>query len=163
MLCKRGNYTFSFIQNVLNKRRKAFNHKKFVKALSTVINQTESSGYFRLFDSGDLQSVQMLRKICLVAKSCPNIKFWLPSKEVNIIKSYLKKYKSFPKNLTVRISSYMIEQEPLTIAKTLGLVTSTVSRDNNKVNCLAEKQGHKCLLCRACWDGNISNICYKKH
>ena len=53
------------------------------------------------------------------------------------------------------------ERNPTKLAKKLGLTTSGVSPDG--FNCPASKQGNECGECRACWDGSVENINYKKH
>lgn len=49
----------------------------FVKILENV-------PYFRWFDSGDIQSVEMLARIAEIAKRSPHCKFWLPTKEYTV-------------------------------------------------------------------------------
>ena len=47
-----------------------------------------NTGHFRFFDSGDLQGIDMLNDINVVAWASPNIQFWLPTKEYKLIKDY---------------------------------------------------------------------------
>ncbi len=134
----------------------------WVDAMTIAINGTESSGYFRWHDSGDLQSLEHLTKIVQIAKNLPNIDFWLPTREYSIVAEYVKQNGAFPDNLTVRLSAYMIDgQPPVGLAKRLGLTTSGVSTSG--FTCPSSSQGNKCLSCRACWDKNVSNVNYKKH
>jgi hypothetical protein len=44
----------------------------WVDAMAQAINQTEASGYFRWFDSGDLQGAWHLAKIVEVVNKTPN-------------------------------------------------------------------------------------------
>jgi hypothetical protein len=124
------------------------------------IRGTESSGYFRWHDSGDLQDVAHLAKLVEIARALPDIKFWLPTREYGIVASFLRS-DSFPENLIVRLSAYMIEGEPPALAKRLGLTTSGVSKVG--FTCPASGQGGKCLSCRACWSKDVQNVNYKKH
>jgi len=159
---RRGNYLYDNVKNAHDFRLNAFNHPNFVLAMATVINATESSGYFRWFDSGDLQSEKMLAQICEIASLCGRIKFWLPTKEISIVSSYIKKGNKVPKNLNIRLSSYMIDGPAFTtLAQSLGVTTSTVVR--NGWTCRAPKQNNKCLDCRLCWSTKVKNVAYRYH
>src|SRR5262245_26001367 len=57
----------------------AIAHPQWVNAMVTLLHSYKEVGYFRWHDSGDLQSVDHLRKIVLVAEGCPEIRFWLPT------------------------------------------------------------------------------------
>lgn len=140
----------------------------------------------RWFDSGDLQSVEMLRAIVLCAEMTPEIDHWLPTREAKLVKDYRKLYGDEPRNLTIRVSATMIGDKPIS-----GHVnTSTVHRKGEQVHgkeCLAyrtnknaevvseqafkamtkaeKKQqdfGH-CGDCRACWSKDVANISYPLH
>ena len=156
------NYLFPMVQQGLQKRFDAFKHKRFVEAMSFMINHySKKSGYFRWFDSGDLANIHMLEKIVMVCQATPTIKHWLPTREVKVISDYLKIYKKFPDNLLVRVSAPMIDGKPL---KHFNW-TSTVHHKQKAIghDCPSRFQENKCMDCRACWDRNIKNISYHKH
>lgn len=158
----KGRYVFENVQKALEKRLKCFEHPLWVEAMSFAIWKKEKSGFFRWFDSGDIQSLLMLEKIVQIAKNLPEITFWLPTREYGYVSQYVAKHGAFPKNLTVRLSAYMVEgKPPVELAKRLGCVTSGVSADS--FTCPAPKQGNKCLDCRACWNMSVTNVNYKKH
>jgi len=121
------------------------------------ISQHEKSGYFRWFDSGDLQSVDMLRDIAAIARALPRIKFWLPTREYSFVKEYLASEK-VPKNLTIRLSAHKIDGS----IPNMGLPTSCIVSDPNNATCPAPRQGGKCLDCRQCWSKQ-SYVAYKLH
>src|SRR6056300_1588265 len=52
----------------------------------------------RWFDSGDLQSVEMLHAIVLCANETPDINHWLPTREAKIVKLYREQYGKEPSN-----------------------------------------------------------------
>lgn len=159
---KRNNYTFPAVQKALYRRLASTKMPGWVDAMVVAIGGTEASGYFRWHDSGDVQSVKHLEKICEVTRRLPHIKFWMPTREVAFVSSYVKKHGAFPDNLTVRLSANMIDGPPPTsVAKRLGLPTSGVTREG--FTCPASTQGNKCLACRACWDKSVENVNYKKH
>lgn len=158
----KGRYPFPNVQKALLKRYEAIENPEWVSAMTIAIAGTEFSGYFRMFDSGDLQSLEMLENIARIANNLPNIKFWLPTREYSIVSAYVKKNGAFPDNLTVRLSAYMLEgKPPIELAKRLGVVSSGVSE--NGFTCPSSKQGNKCLDCRMCWDKNVSIVSYKQH
>lgn len=158
----KGNYPFPNVQAALKRRLNSLENKAWKQAMTIAISGVESSGYFRWFDSGDLQSLQMLEDIADIAKALPNVRFWLPTREYAIVGEYVRKNGAFPSNLVVRLSSYMIEgKPPIELANRLGVATSGVSKD--EFNCPASTQGNKCLTCRLCWDKNIKTVFYKKH
>ena len=81
---------------------------------------------------------------------------------LNVRECFLK-LGAWPENLTVRLSAFMINgNSPVSLAKSIDCVTSGVANDGN-FDCVASKQGNKCLDCRACWDKNVENIGYPAH
>jgi hypothetical protein len=161
----KGNY-IRFAKTIFPKMYRALDSIKnpqWINAMSHLINNQSSSNndskYFRWHDSGDIQSIDHLRKIALICENTPTVKHWLPTREYKIVKDYLKKYGSFPKNLIVRLSAHMVNDKAPNIN---GLNTSTVGYDNG-FNCIASKQSNQCLDCRACWDNKVKNVNYKLH
>ena len=114
----------------------------------------------RWFDSGDLQSMEMLEAIVKVARKTPEVKHWLPTKEYKIITKY-SKTNTLPANLIVRVSATMIDGKPSKAFQN----TSTVHRNNEPLGfeCKARSRGNACGPCRACWDKKVENVSYPKH
>ncbi len=161
--CK-GCYVFPVVKNALQKRLESLSKDGWVDAMVFAVTKKNLS-FMRINDSGDLQNMEHLRKIVEVAKRCPSCKFWLPTKENALIMEFLKT-ETLPENLTVRLSCVMIDAENAsvkTLAKKLGLVVSSVSSNMETVNCHAYKTDGACGDCRACWDKNVFEICYKRH
>ena len=151
------------VRNALQKRFDSIDKPEWVEAMTIAIAGKEKSGFFRWHDSGDIQSVIHLRKICQIAINLPDITFWLPTREYSIVSTYVKLYGAIPSNLTIRLSSLMINgNAPSGIAKTLGLTTSGVSKDKS-FSCPAPNQSNKCMDCRACWNKSVKNVSYKLH
>ena len=115
--------------------------------------------YHRWFDSGDLQSPAMLQAICEVARSTPEIRHWLPTRETKIVKDFTG---AIPDNLIVRISSPMVDDKPIAGWYWTSTVHSKASEPAGHV-CPASKQGNACGSCRACWSDNVRNISYPLH
>jgi hypothetical protein len=137
-------------------------HPQWVEAMVTLIDKNESTNYFRWHDSGDVQTIDHLDKICKVALALPDIKFWLPTREYDFVKKYFAD-NACPVNLTVRLSALMIDGPlPLKLAKQVGAVVSGVSTNKDEVTCPSSKQNNKCLRCRKCWD-SPEPVIYGKH
>jgi len=137
---------------------------RWVKSMTFQIVRSGEE-YHRWFDSGDLSSVTMLRAIVMVAEATPNVKHWLPTREVQIVRDYAAKYaydtdNIFPPNLVVRVSAPMIDQKPLRFPN-----TSTVHTNDDYVGheCPSSTQGNNCGDCRVCWDGGVPNVSYPLH
>lgn len=156
-----GFYRMGNVKSCLEKRLQSLSDPNWEEAMTIAISGSEGSGFFRWFDSGDIQSLAHLKQIAQIAKNLPSIKFWLPTKEYGIVQDFLKE-NELPENLTIRLSAYMIDgPAPVALASRLGLVTSTVATKD--FSCPANSQGNKCLSCRACWDKGVSNVAYKHH
>ena len=117
--------------------------------------------YFRWHDSGDLQSFGHLLNIVKIAEQCPEVSFWLPTREKGLINQYVRSFGDFPSNLTVRVSAAMVDSA----APAGFLNTSTVHKDRDAqgYECPAQKQGNKCQDCRACWSRDVHNVSYHQH
>ena len=159
----KGNY-IRYKDNMLKsytKKLNAYNDNTelFESSFIEYLNKYNKSGFFRWFDSGDIQSYKMLLSIVKIAKNTPNIKHWLPTKEYKLLTKYKKEIGKFPSNLCVRVSA------PILDTKIKGFNnTSSISKNSNlKSNCNAYKNQGKCLDCRLCWNKSIKDITYKFH
>ena len=123
--------------------------------------------FFRWHDAGDLQSVEHLSKIVQIARRLDKTLFWLPTREANIVKDFLKT-ESIPVNLVIRISAMMIDQPaklPRSLQGQVNVLTSTVHKNLELTGfkCVAPSQQGKCGSCRACWDNTVTNVSYRAH
>ena len=163
----KGFYRMPSTSGANHKRLSLMSQPGWVKAMIAKIKEEEHSGYFRWFDSGDLQSLKNLKDIVRIALALPSIKFWLPTKEYAIISEYYELYGPFPKNLTVRLSAYMVNTAgPNSLATAMGLTTSEVHSNESATtgtHCPSSQQGNKCLNCRACWSPTVQTVVYRLH
>lgn len=153
----KANYSYPSVQKAHAKRGASINDPLWVKAMVTQISASKTD-YFRWHDSGDLQSFQHLLNIVSVADQCPNVKFWLPTKEKKFVNQYIDSFGAFPDNLIVRVSGAMIDGEAPNFEH-----TSTVTTDSAAATCRAFENKNKCGDCRACWNKSIANVSYLKH
>jgi len=140
----------------------ASDRKGWIAAIAFQIIRQNTDGHHRWFDAGDLQSIEMLEDIVSVCKITPNIKHWLPTREVKIVSDYRKANGAFPDNLVVRVSSPMIDDKPLIRYGNTSTV-HTKGKPHHGMACEASTRGNNCGPCRACWDKTIPNISYPKH
>lgn len=165
----KGFYRMPNVASTLHNRLALMSQTGWVKAMIANIRAEEKSGFFRWYDSGDLQSLKNLKDIVRIALALPDIRFWLPTKEYGIISEYFELYGPFPENLTVRLSAYMVDKAgPDSLAAAMDLTTSEVYSDTTQVHplktiCPAPKQGNKCRDCRACWNPNNKTVVYRLH
>lgn len=158
----KGHFVYPSVQKSLQKKEDSILKPEWEDAMVLAIGGREGSGYFRWAVSGDLLGLNHLIKIVNIANRLPHIKFWLPTREFNIVSKYVKEFGNFPDNLIVRFSAIMIDGAPPTkIAQKLGVGTSGVKKEG--FSCPASNQNNFCLNCRACWQRDIENINYKKH
>ena len=155
-----GNYRYPAVKNAHQARLKALRHPQWVKAMTLLIGHytDPADPYFRIHDSGDLQSIEHLMLWVEVAKNLPTIQFWMPTKETVMYKKGKSLVgDSWPANLVVRLSAPMIGKKP---PKSFGaLPTSTVAAGMG-FECEAYKRGNVCGDCRACWTAGVNNIDY---
>lgn len=162
----KGRYVFPNVKEALFNRLNKMNSLGFprwVQLMTELIERKEKKGFFRWHDSGDLQSIDHLKAIIQIANNLPRIKFWLPTREVKILKDYLKDSGSIPDNLNIRISAFFIGSalNPKEL-KRLGCTGSSVGFKGS-FNCPSSKQENQCKECRACWNKKLANVNYILH
>jgi len=166
----KGNYQFPMVQACLEKRLASILDDRWTDAMVTLIqarkpSKRDDTRYFRWHDSGDLQSVEHLRKIARIAVLCPTVTFWLPTREYQIVETFCKAY-TVPVNLVIRLSAHKIDGPlPAALARRYGLTVSGVhtTKPSEAKACPAQSQGNKCLNCRACWKADVFAVSYHKH
>jgi len=157
----KGSYLYPSVKLGHGRRLQSINNRTWTAAMITLINHYEKK-YFRWHDSGDIQSMQHLEKICAVAEGTPSIQHWLPTREARILDQYKKAGGVIPSNLIIRLSATMINGAPGKSHEHSSTVHTPGVAPIGEA-CNASKQGGQCLECRACWNSNIQNISYEKH
>jgi hypothetical protein len=150
----KGRYRFPNVRDAMQRRLESLDHPLWTQAMATSIIETKT-GFFRWHDSGDLQSLDHLKKIFEVCNLTPGIQHWLPTRETSIIACI--QADEVPKNLIIRLSAHKVDGK----ASTFWPWTSTVV--TSEKTCPAAEQENKCKDCRACWDRTIPNVAYGKH
>lgn len=168
----KGMYRFSNVQRAQQFRLDAITHPQWEDAMVTLISHyCRKEPFFRWHDSGDLQSVEHLKRIVNVCERTLTVQHWLPTREREVINNYLTSVdNALPENLVIRMSAHMVGE--WLDYPSLGLVTSTVheehgqpvqSPEGKSIECKAYTRDNECGLCRACWSGKVSNVSYLAH
>jgi hypothetical protein len=121
-----------------------------------------SKGWHRWHDSGDVQSVEHLTKICAVAALTPWCRHWLPTRELGIVQTYVAKGGIVPRNLVIRVSATMVDGPATKAWPTTSGVHSS-KRPKTGRACPAPSQEGKCQDCRACWNPRVKHVSYHLH
>ena len=129
--------------------------------------------YHRWMDMGDVQTSEKykffhLKIIRDIARLCPMVKFWLPSKEYRLLQSWdLANYR-MPANVNVLISNPMIDGKDVmrqfidknfANPELFGTASVTTMHDHS---CTAyENTPSHCGTCSACW--TTKHVSYPLH
>jgi len=161
-------YLFENVQNALEKRLALWaiaqttpgRRQQWRDDMCELIDRESvriSCRYFRWFDSGDLQSVDMLEDIDAICRALPQMRFWMPTREHATVKAF----GGISPNLTIRLSAHMVDSAPP------GWWQWTSSIHHQKTphgsSCPAYSQGGQCGDCRKCWDKRTPNVSYPLH
>ena len=184
----KGCYVFPVVKAMYQRRYEALGLPEWVDYMAELITQKyknldKSRRFHRWFDSGDIQSYEHLMKIFEVCELTPHIKYWLATREYQIIDKITEK--DVPKNLCLRVSTTKVDSPP----PKFWQWTSGVHKDKKAVGkeCLAyrtddtkkvwgvktfnklnrdqkiEKGFGHCGSCRACWSHKVKQVSYKEH
>ena len=125
--------------------------------------QKSNRPFFRVFDSGDLQSMKMLVDWILVAQLVPSVEFWLPTKEYGLIKQFIKNGGIVPNNMVIRVSSPMVDDTRMKTFNAPRVKASHVTTNPDLATCRAFENDGECKDCRACWNSDVESVTYLKH
>lgn len=161
----KGRYVFPNVENAMYVRYNALMHdtELWAKNMITYIDKYRKGdkNFFRWHDSGDVQNINHLNAINDIALALPHIKFWLPTREIKVVRSWQLMYGQFAPNLIVRISAHMNDAQPN--HKITGFASGVEDKNTelNGYKCPAPNQENQCKDCRACW--TAETVIYHKH
>ena len=145
----KNRYNFPNVKDALQRRLESLTHPQWVEAMTTLVKKIK---HFRWHDSGDIQSVEHLKKIFEVCNNTPKTMHWLPTQE----RKYLP-LGSYPKNLLIRLSNSKNNTKP---GNAWSHWSTVVDQGGD---CPASKQGNECGDCRRCWSRDVKHVTYPKH
>ena len=150
----KGRYNFPNVKDALTRRLESITDPQWVQAMAVLI---KGKKHFRWHDSGDLQSVDHLKKIFEVCNLTPDTQHWLPTQE----RQYLPLPGSkIPKNLIIRLSNAKNDTKP---GRAWDHWSTVVTTPRPGHVCPAPDQGNVCGSCRACWSKDVKEVQYKIH
>lgn len=119
--------------------------------------------HFRWFDSGDVYSLELARKMLEIMRGTPWVKHWLPTRMAKFakFKAILSEMDALP-NVKVRFSSDSVTGD---FNSDHGSVIFPADSDApaGTVKCTAYENAGKCGNCRACYSKDIKVIAYPSH
>ena len=161
----KGRYVFPNVENAMYVRYNALMHdtELWAKNMITYIDKYRKGdkNFFRWHDSGDVQNINHLNAINDIALALPHIKFWLPTREIKIVRSWQLMHGQFAPNLIVRISAHMNDQQPNHKITGFASGVEDKNKELNGYKCPAPNQENQCKDCRACW--TAETVIYHKH
>ena len=166
----KGNYQWPSVALSQQRKLAAIRLPDWVDCMVQLIAHY-SPDVFRWHDSGDIQDSAHLDNIVEVARRLPDTKFWIPTREVNLVRVWLQENGQFPGNLCVRLSAVMVDTKPPRYSLPVVLPTSTVHSQHGpgaptgkgNITCRAPERDGTCSKCRACWSPKVANVSYGAH
>ena len=170
----------SLMRIVEDSRRYNQRYIEYVLAFASYINikaknraKIGQSTYFRWLDMGDIQTSEKykffhLRIIRDIARLCPMVKFWLPTKEYSLMLSWDLAGYRMPDNVNVLISNPMIDSEDVMRRwidrkfrhpELYG--TTLVSSQGNHTCKAYDNTPTMCGTCDKCW--TKKHVIYPEH
>ena len=157
-----SNYAWRNVKAANARRFESLFNSMWVPAMIFSINR-RSDKFFRWHDSGDLQSIEHLKNICIICDNTKNTQHWLPTREYEIIDSVDF---DIPSNLCIRVSAHIVDKNaPARFDNTSSVIITTIKETHENVICpVSKKIGQKsCGNCRSCWDRSVKNVSYIQH
>jgi len=154
-----GNYRFANVKKPREHNRADWQRDGWVQDMVEAIQHER---YFRWFDSGDMYSLGLARKILEVMQQTPDTRHWLPTRMHKFQKFHgvLFEMEALP-NVRVRRSSDSVTGE--FDAAVHGSVIYSQEAPQGTYACPAYKQEGQCKSCRACYSKDVSVIAYQAH
>ena len=150
----KGRYNFPNVKDALSRRLESLQDPQWVEAMAVLI---KGKKHFRWHDSGDIQSVDHLKKIFQICDLTPDTNHWLPTQERQFLPLPGSK---IPKNLIIRLSNAKNDTKPGNAWSHWSTVVKTPRAGHV---CPAPEQGNNCGDCRACWSKDVKEVQYKIH
>jgi len=157
---QKGACTWENARKAYQRRLDRYEGTSAFEWVEAMVRLLQDKPHFRWFDSGDLQSMEMLVRIAQVARETPWCRHWLPTRQFGLVRRYMQA-QTVPENLTIRLSGLFVDQPG---PERLGLPVSAVHTDKAiGVECKAKGQGGACRECRVCWDKEVASVSYPLH
>ena len=150
----KGRYNFPNVKDALTRRLESLQNPQWVEAMVVL---TKGKKHFRWHDSGDIQSVDHLKKIFQICDLTPDTMHWLPTQERQFLPL---PGSSIPKHLVIRLSNAKNDTRP---GNAWTHWSTVVTKPRAGHVCPAPKQNNQCGSCRACWSKDVYEVQYRIH
>jgi hypothetical protein len=156
-----GNYRFPNVKAPREHNQQDWKRDAWV---ADMVTELDNDRYFRWFDSGDVYSVKLARKILEVMKATPWVKHWLPTRMHKFSKFHnvFSEMEALP-NVVVRYSSDSVTGETVAGRNSSTIVPSIDWKQQGLQVCESSTRAGKCGPCRACWNREIAVVAYPAH
>jgi len=156
-----GNYRFKNVKAV-----REFNKADWQRAdwEADMVAALKGESHFRWFDSGDVYSIKLAKKIYNIMVNTPDTLHWLPTRMYKFSKfvAIIDAMNALP-NVKVRFSSDSIGGEYVKGLHGSVIIPSADTAPAGVTVCEAYDNGGKCNDCRKCYDKTIDVIAYPQH
>jgi len=164
----KGFYHMPVVKNLRKHNQTDYHRSEWVTDMTTAIKKSK---YMRWFDSGDIETPELLNKILEVVKLTPNTTHWLPTRSDNttlLHKPITAVIANCPSNLVVRpsanavgvtakertgVNSYVIEAKDIPLAKSKGVFICPATTPGTTQK--------SCDTCTMCYTG--AKVAYVLH
>lgn len=168
-------YNWKVVKDAYSRRYESWKNlpsRDWVNYMVTILNSDKVSkkGYFRWFDSGDIQSLSMIYQLIEIAERTPTIKHWVATREYMDIVKTMTEY--IPSNMIFRLSHTNIDELDEVISLTASvknvqqsivISSSDIKLTPKQYTCPSMKTHGMCGDCRACWNSRIEHVAYMLH
>lgn len=155
-----GNYRFKPAKALRAHNREDWRADDWTDAM---VAKLANQSHFRWFDSGDMYSVALARKMLEVMRRTPSVQHWLPTRMAKFRKfaPIIAAMRALP-NVSVRFSSDSVLGE-YSAEHGSTIVPSAADAPRDAFICRAYERDGKCGACRACWNRDVPLIAYVAH
>jgi hypothetical protein len=156
-----GTYNFPGTKAVRADNKAAWQEAGWVDSMVFALRKQR---FFRWFDSGDMYSLSLARKMYEVMVATPHVQHWLPTRMYKFMKfqAILKDMEALP-NVMVRRSSDAIDGTYEAGVHGSTILPAGMPVPAGVVACTAPDNGGKCNGCRACYSKDVPVIGYIAH
>jgi len=156
-----GNYAFPNVKEPRAENKEDWRRPEWVSDMTAEMKKAK---WFRFFDSGDMYSLKLAKKILSVMKATPNTQYWLPTRMGKFAKfaKIIAEMDALP-NVKVRFSSDSITGEFTPGIHGSVIIPDAESAPAGVFVCEAYDREGKCSSCRACYSKDIDVIAYPQH
>lgn len=156
-----GCYNFKGTKAVRADNKAAWQEAGWVQTMTTALRKQR---FFRWFDSGDMYSLALARKMLEVMKATPQVKHWLPTRMHKFPKfaTIIAEMQALP-NVMVRPSSDAVDGTYTEGVHGSTILPAGMPVPAGVVACTAPDNGGKCNGCRACYSKDVPVVAYIAH